>query len=93
MEKVVNNIVAFAFLIGCYGFGLAQETTPPLERKITLDLNGTTVKETLKLMENQGEYLFAYRTDLIEGNIQLTRTYTGKTTRAILNDLFAGKIT
>jgi hypothetical protein len=93
MEKVVNNIIAFTILLGSYGFGLAQETTPPLERKVTLDLNGTTVKETLKLMETQGEYLFAYRTDLIEENIQLTRTYTNKTTRAILNDLFAGKIT
>lgn len=93
MEKVVNNILAIVVVIGFYGFGLAQETTPSLERRVTLDLNGTTVKETLKLMEAQGDYLFAYRTDLIEGNLQLTRTYTNKTTRAVLNDLFAGKIT
>ncbi len=93
MEKVVNNIIALTILIGCFGFGFAQETTPSLERKVTLDLNGTSVKETLKMMEAQGNYLFAYRTNLIEGNLQLTRTYTDKTTRAVLNDLFAGKIT
>ncbi len=93
MEKAVNNIIALAILIGCCGFGFAQETTPSLERKVTLDLNGTSVKETLKLMETQGGYLFAYRTNLIEGNLQLTRTYADKTTRAVLNDLFAGKIT
>ena len=92
MEKVVNNIIAICFLIGFYGLGFAQETTPSLERKVTLDLNGTTLKETLKLMEAQGDYLFAYRTTLIEGNLQLTRTYTNKTTRAVLNDLFAGKV-
>lgn len=93
MEKAVNNIIAFAILIGSFGFGLAQETTPPLERKVNLELNGTTVKETLKMMETQGEYQFAFRTDLIDGNLQLTRTYSDKTTRAVLNDLFAGKIT
>lgn len=92
MEKAVNKLIAFAIFIGSFGFGLAQETTPPLERKVTLDLNGTTVKETLKLMESQGEYQFAYRTNLIDGNVQLTRTYSDKTTRAVLNDLFAGKI-
>jgi len=93
MEKAVNNIIAFAFLIGSFSFGLAQETTPPLERKVTLELNGMTIKETLKMMETQGEYQFAYRTDLIDGDLQLTRTYSDKTTRAVLNDLFAGKIT
>lgn len=92
MGKTVNNIVTFIALLGCFGFGLAQETTPPLERKMTLELNGTSVKETLKMMESQGEYQFAYRTDLIDGNIQLTRNYNAKTTRAILNDLFLGKI-
>lgn len=92
MEKAVNNIIALFILIGCYGYGIAQESTPPLERKISLELNGTTIKETLKLMEIQGDYLFAYRTNLIEESVQLTRTYTDKTTRAILNDLFAGKI-
>ncbi|MFK7787263.1 MAG: hypothetical protein AB8B56_19225, partial [Crocinitomicaceae bacterium] len=92
MEKAAKSIIAFAFLIGSFGHGLAQETTPPLERKVSLDLNGTTVKETLKLMEEQGEYQFAYRTNLIDRNQQLTRTYSDKTTRAVLNDLFAGKI-
>lgn len=93
MEKVANNIIALIFLLVSVGFGIAQESTPPLERKITLDLNGTTIKEALKLMETQGGYLFAYQTNLIDGTTQLTRTYTNKTTRAILNDLFAGKIT
>lgn len=93
MEKVVNNIIVLSILIGLSGLCIAQETTPYLERKVTLELNGTTVKETLKLMETQGDYLFAYRTNLIEGNLQLTRTYTNKTTRAVLNDLFAGKVT
>lgn len=93
MEKAVNNIIALFILIGSYGYGFAQESTPPLERKMSLELNGITIKETLKLMEVQGDYLFAYRTNLIEESVQLTRTYTDKTTRAILNDLFAGKIT
>lgn len=93
MEKAVNSIIAFAILIGSFGFGLAQETTPPLERKVSLELNGKTVKETLKMMEVQGGYQFAYRTDLIDGSLQLTRTYSDKTTRSVLNDLFAGKIT
>ena len=92
MEKVVNNIIALSILVWCCGPGFAQET-PYLERKVTLELNGTSVKETLKLMEIQGDYLFAYRTNLIEGNLQLTRTYTNKTTRAVLNDLFGGKVT
>ncbi|NVK64124.1 MAG: hypothetical protein HWE22_06025 [Flavobacteriales bacterium] len=92
MEKVVNKVLASIVCIGWFSLGWAQQSVPPLERKVTLDLNGTSVKETLQLMEEQGEYQFAYRTDLIDQNIQLTRTYTNKTTRAVLNDLFLGKV-
>lgn len=92
MGKVVNKIVAFIALLGSVGFGHAQDAVPPLERKITLELNATSVKETLRLMEAQGKYQFAYRTDLIDEKAQLTRSYTNKTTRAVLNDLFLGKV-
>lgn len=92
MEKAVNKILAIILCVGCLSLSWAQQSAPPLERKVSLDLNGTSVKETLRLMEEQGEYQFAYRTDLIDENVQLTRTYSNKTTRAVLNDLFLGKV-
>lgn len=70
----------------------AQIDKPPLERTITLDLSGHSTKETLKMIEDLGDLIFAYRSDVIESSNWLTRSYVNKTVREILDDIFQGKL-
>ena len=83
-------------ILGCYlqvTLAFGQSTPlPPLERKVSLQLQSTTLKVALDEMEKIGGYTFAYRTDAIDENQRLSRTYQNQTTREVLDDIFQGKI-
>lgn len=90
MEKAVIKLLTILSL-GWFGCVYAQ-TVPPLERTISLELSGQSTQEALKLMEEKGGYSFAYRTDLVTASDHLSRSYSNKRTREILDDLFQGKL-
>lgn len=90
MEKGVIKLLAVLF-IGWIGISYGQEI-PPLERTISLELKGESSQQALKKMEELGGYVFAYRTDLVSASDRLSRSYTNKRTREILDDLFQGKL-
>lgn len=72
--------------------GLAQGSTPPLERIVSIDLKGVSTQAALKRLEEAGELSFAYRTDLVNGTNQLSRSYVELRVREILDDLFFGSL-
>jgi TonB-dependent starch-binding outer membrane protein SusC len=58
--------------------------------KLTLDLNNATVKEVLKAIENQSEFLFFYQEKHVDLNRQVTLHANEQEVETILNQLFAG---
>lgn len=95
MEKRVTNIARILLVGYCLvasAFAMAQSATPALERKINIELSQATIKETLKIMEAQGGYTFAYRTSIIDNGQYLSRNYVNLTTREVLDDLFQGNL-
>ena len=58
--------------------------------KLSLDLNNATVKEVIKAIENQSEFLFFYQEKHVDLNRQVTLNATGQDVETILNQLFAG---
>ncbi len=57
--------------------------------KLTLNLNNATVKEVIKAIENQSEFLFFYQEKHVDLNRQVTLHATEQDVETILNQLFA----
>lgn len=70
----------------------AKAQLPPLERSVSLELTGQSTEEALLLLEPEANVSFAYRSDLVRSDDHLQRSYTGKTVREILDDLFQGSL-
>lgn len=94
MEKAASLLITLILLgLGnglCYGQN--SNSIPPLERSLTVSFSNNSIKEALISLEENGMFTFAYKTDIINNNQRLTRTYTEKTTREILDDIFQGSI-
>lgn len=58
--------------------------------KLTLDLNNVPVKEALKAIEDQSEFLFFYQEKHVDLNRQVTLHAFEQEVETILNQLFAG---
>lgn len=95
MKFTAMNVIKMILLGCCLQVALAfgqDNALPPLERKVSLRLQSTTLKVVLDEMEKMGGYTFAYRTDAIDENQRLSRTYENQTTREVLDDIFQGKV-
>ena len=57
--------------------------------KLTLNLNNATVKEVIKAIEDQSEFLFFYQEKHVDLNRQVTLHATEQDVETILNQLFA----
>ncbi|MBL4668731.1 MAG: hypothetical protein JKY30_05655, partial [Flavobacteriales bacterium] len=89
MGKIVYRITILIGVFFIVSSALqAQVSLPPLERTITLDLSGSTIKEVLVKIEHEAAFSFAYRSSLIDKTSRLTRSYVNKTVREILDDIF-----
>lgn len=58
--------------------------------KLTMDLNNVTVKDVLKTIENQSEFIFFYQEKHVDLNRQVTLRVAGEDVETILDQLFAG---
>ncbi|NWJ49810.1 MAG: TonB-dependent receptor [Bacteroidetes bacterium] len=56
--------------------------------RVSLDLKGSTVKEVLKLIENQSEFYFLYNNELIDVNRKVNLSFKNERIDNILNKLF-----
>jgi len=59
-------------------------------KKLTVDLNNASVKEVLKAIEDQSEFLFFYQEKHVDLNRQVTLHASEQDVETILNQLFAG---
>jgi len=69
-----------------------QETTPLLERKITISLKQEKLDDALKKIGQQGGFSFSYSPTVIETGKLVTERFSDKTVREILNHLFNGTV-
>ena len=94
MEKAATKFVQILCLCVLFlgGAVQAQVSTPPLERVVSVELSGQSTREALKLIETEGRFSFAYRTDIVDQSNMMTRAYVDQTVREILDDLFQGAI-
>lgn len=88
MERVASLIV---WLFLAQGVAFSQ-SIPPLERTVTLTLQGENSRDALKRIEETAEVNFSYRTDLVSENDHLNRDYVEKSVREVLDDIFQGKL-
>ncbi len=94
MEKVVTKVVKTAGVLFLLFSGMVNaQVVPPLERVVTVELTGQSSRDALKLIEEQGDLTFAYKTDIVDGSNSMHRTYADQSVREVLNDLFQGALT
>jgi len=72
--------------------GVSQQVTPPLERKVSVNFENTTVKNALQQIENDAQFSFAYKTGIFDESQLLNRAYVNKTVREVINDMFQGSV-
>jgi hypothetical protein len=71
---------------------LAQKDTPYLERVITITLSNERLDLALKKIGEQAGFTFSYNPSILEANRTVTYSFTKKTVREILDQLFSGTI-
>ncbi|MGJ8661715.1 MAG: hypothetical protein ACSHXL_06735, partial [Bacteroidota bacterium] len=93
MEALVNKKIAVLLLALISIFAVKGQTLdPPLERVLSITLEGNSIQETLLTMQENGGFQFGYRSFIIDEEVRLNRVYLNKSTREILEDVFQGKI-
>ncbi|GAB3900697.1 hypothetical protein GCM10028803_24060 [Larkinella knui] len=68
------------------------QSTPPLERVISVDFSNERLENALKIISTKGQFSFAYNAALINPNSTLSLRTTNSV-RAIMNQIFRGTIT
>lgn len=91
MEKVVSKLAAVGVFL-CLTLSTFAQTLPPLERTVSIELNDESTQQALEKIQEAAALNFGYRSDLVSSTDRLTRTYSEKTVRQILDDLFQGSL-
>lgn len=71
---------------------MAQDTTPFLERTITITFSNEQVDAALSKISEQAGFTFSYNTSAIDTKKTISRTFTNKTVREVLNEIFDGEV-
>lgn len=87
--RAFNLLLAFCLV---YLGASAQTSLRPLERSISLELTGESTKQALNKVELLADVKFAYKTDIVSDSDRLQRSYSNKTVREVLDDLFQGAV-
>jgi TonB-linked SusC/RagA family outer membrane protein len=90
LREVMRIMRLSLFLIVISSAMAFSATSYSQSTKLTLDLNNTTVKEVLKAIEDQSEFLFFYQEKHVDLNRQVTLHATEQDVETILNQVFAG---
>ncbi|GHN03260.1 hypothetical protein WSM22_47490 [Cytophagales bacterium WSM2-2] len=87
----MRALLLFVFLIGCCN-GVAQSTTPILERKISIELVNEKLPVALERIGRQGGFSFSYNSAIISTTQVVTIKVSGKTIREVLEMIFKGSM-
>jgi hypothetical protein len=75
-----------------YSNAARAEDIPFLERTITVTCNQERLEVALKKISQQGGFTFSYNSAIVDANKIVSYTFTNKTIREILDQLFNGTI-
>lgn len=90
LRKTVRIMRLTLFLIIVSTTITFSATSYSQNTKLTLDLNNVTVKEVIKAIEDQTEFLFFYQEERVDLNRLLTLNVTNQNMGTILDRLFFG---
>ncbi len=71
--------------------GLSQ-TTPPLERQLSISFEGILIDAALNKLSKQGQFTFSYNPAILKSNFTISKVYDNNSVREILNDWFGKSI-
>lgn len=78
MEKGVINLIRVVLLLFILNVSVSfgQQTTPPLERKVTVSFDAIQLKQALQKIEQAADFSFAYKTGVFdEKNVDQSRIH------------------
>lgn len=90
LRKTMRIMRIILFLISISTSMAFSSSSYSQSTKLTLDMKTATVKEVLKAIENQSEFLFFYQEKHVDLNQQVTLHATDQDVETILDQLFAG---
>ncbi|QHW00202.1 STN and carboxypeptidase regulatory-like domain-containing protein [Spirosoma endbachense] len=73
--------------------GLRAQSTPPLERLITVDIRNQRIEEALRQISSAGRFEFSYNPAHVDKNTLVTVRLTNVPVRQVLNQVFATTMT
>lgn len=90
LRKTLRIMRLILFLIVISSAMAFSANTYSQNAKLTMDLNNVTVKEVIKAIENQSEFLFFYQEKQVDLNRKVTIQINNKNVETTLDQLFAG---
>lgn len=94
MKNKITPVFAAAFLalMLCRVAVHAQNSTPFLERTMTLALHEERLDDVLKRISRQGGFTFSYNPSILQADKIVSYNFVNKTVREILDQIFEGTI-
>lgn len=71
---------------------LAGAQSPPLERLISISFENETISSVLGKLELSGGFTFSYSPSIFDAGRQVSHTFTNRSIRQILDELFSGSV-
>lgn len=71
--------------------GLSQ-STPPLERQLSISFEGVLIDAALNKLSKQGQFTFSFSPSILNSNLSVSKAYDNNSVREILNDWFGESI-
>ena len=69
-----------------------DDPVPPLERTVTLSIQGERLESVLKKISAQAGFTFSYNSDIIDNEKIISQNFTKRTVREVLDEIFGGSI-
>lgn len=87
-------LIRLSFCLICLGLfhSASAQSTPPLERVVSVDFANERLDNALKIIGTKGQFSFAYNAAIINPNSTLNLRATNSV-RALLNQIFRGTMT
>jgi hypothetical protein len=68
------------------------QSVPPLERHITISFTNEKIDVVLSRLSQQGKFTFSYNPSILDASRSYNGTFTNKSVRELLNQLFGGTV-
>jgi len=90
LHKVLRIMKLTIFLILISVLGVFASKTYSQTKVLRLDMENSTIKEVLKNIEDQSEFVFMYSEKLVDANRKVSINIEDKKVNEVLDELFAG---